>query len=207
VFWSKRAQSPSDAPACFRARAVASTSDADVEPCDHAAAHTRLAAATTAARCRAPTIELAARATAGKGLTSLSVNTVENAQSSDAATEEPECSLTLSTQSKRSLARMLRVLCAPVQASSRSNPQMGGSGEMEEADEHEDSTRITVAAAPSLVPQRGKEPTPGAPGVKPPRVAPRLTGRWGTLNSLQLVLSSAPHNKKARTGPGNWSRF
>jgi uncharacterized membrane protein YgcG len=133
--------------------------------------------------------------------------------------------LTLSTQSRRSVARMLRLLCTPVIYSS--NPKSKNSmhanserGTVTEADEHVDATRVTVASAPTVY-----KPSTAHSGslshCKTPKTvfAPRvlgggagggggdgggggggLGGRFGKLTNFAL-LAGAPPKKKARVFP------
>lgn len=117
-------------------------------------------AANAALRLR-PTIELCVKAKLGAPLANVSVNTLDAPREKDAAqggagAEAGGCfrpQVTLSTQSRRSVARMLRLLCAPVAYSSTSKNSTNANSEkgaVTEADEHLDATHVTVASAPTV---------------------------------------------------------
>ena len=160
-------------------------------PTVRASAHAAFATAADAARRVRPAIELCARATLGKGITHVSVNDVESEHLAATSKGTDKCS-TETSHSRKSVARMLRLLSAPVQAQGTTTAAGQSRGEMQErsphveADAHEDATRVTVGGVASLLPRKM---TP----------ANRLSGRFGILTAL--ARAGAPH-KKARFGSG-----
>ena len=193
VYWSGDSKSASTASECLVMHAVDTCAptpqpNAATRRDAHAALSAAADATTDAGRCVRPTIELCVSATPGKGLANLSVRTLEAATPATRA---------LDPQSRRSIARMLRLLSAPVselaQKRSIQDDRWGGGGRrggmlQGEGDHHEDASRVTVARMRSLA----------GGGGGSARGAAVLAGRFGTLTNMAL-LARGPAKKKLKT--------
>jgi hypothetical protein len=134
-----------------------------------------LAAAVEAARTVQPAIELCVRGRPGSGITGLGVKVLASSTDKkcgnasfcrDNTPGVPE----LDDQSRRSIKRMLRLLCTKVKSRRPGEGSVTGRAvEAVEAETYDGTSREYRASAPTLLP-RTKAPT--------------LTGRFGTLSSM-----------------------
>ena len=185
-----------DTCACFLVRRDASEDENPPHPVqtERASAHAAFATAADSARRVCPSIELCVRATLGKGITHVSVNDVESEQHAETrgTSRCTDACSTEAVQSRRSVARMLRLLGAPVQAqdartaAGKSLICAEGRGAHADTDVHEDATRVTEGGLASMMPRKM---TPSN----------RLAGRFGVLSALARV---GPPHKKTRTDSG-----
>ena len=179
---------------CFLLRSPAQEAPSapqKLEYTDRAIALAAFAAAADGACSIRPAIELCAREVPGKSTVNVSVKAAQHHDGDGRKGESHSSSSTstsLSTPSGRSVGRMLRLLCAPVQSRSAGAGAKGRPHSEQacrtEADSHVDASRVTVTRAPVFAPK----------GNMPPG---RLTGRFGTLTTRMLYGGPA---KKARTG-------
>ena len=138
-----------------------------------------LAAAGEAARTQPPAIELCVRARPGSGITGQGVKVLpkvlapprdDKSGSASARGENTPGVPEIDDQSRRSIARMLRLLCTEVRGSPKTCGSCEGTAAAAvEAEPHDGISREYRASAPILLP-RAKAQT--------------LTGRFGTLTSM-----------------------